>query len=139
MAGSIVVNTFEVMNNVVRYRVAWTSDALGDVSGHTFDMQDGTIVLVTFMPGTGGSQPDVSYDADLRDVNNVSVFDNGAGTSIGSNLSNVLSTNTLPLFGLTTITLFRRWHPAGAFQPVIANAGNAKSGTFDVHVYNGIL
>lgn len=139
MAGSITVSTVEVSNNVIRYRVVWTSDAAGDVSGATFKMQAGSIILVRFAPGTGGVQPSALYDVDLRDEMQVSVFDNGAGTSIGSNLSNVLSSGALPLVGLSTITVYRRWHPAGPFEPVVTNAGNAKSGTIDIHVYNGIL
>lgn len=139
MAGSIVVSTSEVTNNVVLYSVAWTSDASGDVSGNTVTMQDGTIVLVTFTPGAGGVQPDNLYDVDLRDPNSVSVFDNGAGTSIGSNLSNVLSSNAIPLLGLSTITVYRRWNPSGPFDLIVANAGNSKSGTVNVYVYNGIL
>lgn len=139
MAGSIVVTTLEVGNNIVRYRIAWTSDASGSVDNNTFTMQSGSIIRVDFIPGTGGTQPTDLYDTDVEDENGVSVFDNGAGTSIGLNLSNLVALTALPQIGLPGADTFRRWNPAGLFRPQVSNAGNAKTGTIDVYVYNGVM
>ncbi len=139
MAGAITVATIGLKAGVTRYEITWVSDAVGDVSGSTFSMKQGTIIGVEFIPGPGALQPDALYDVDLRDQNGVSAFDNGAGTSVGSNLSNTLSTRSVPLIGLSTITVYRRWHPQGSFQPVITNAGDTNAGTVNVFVVDGIL
>ena len=139
MAGSIVVTTLDLGSKITRYTVTWTSDASGDVTGNTFVMMMGTLVAVGFSPGAGGSQPSDLYDVDCLTAANVTVFDNGAGTSIGSNLSNVLSSHHVPLTGLTGVTIYRRWTPGGAFQLTVANAGDTKSGTVSIFVAEGIL
>jgi len=137
MAGSIVVTTTEISHNTLRYRVGWTSDASGNVNGDTFSMAVGTIIAVEFTPGTGGLVPSSLYDVDLLDAQNVTMFDDGSGTSIGSNLSATDSSHKVPLVGLVGVTIYRRWHHGGAVQPTVANAGNAKSGTIDIYLLAG--
>lgn len=139
MAGSIAVTTSEVTHNILKYEVVWTSDSAGVVSGNTFDMVVGTIIAVEFVPGTGGSAPTTLYDVDMLDAENVTMFDDGAGTSVGSNLSATEASHKVPLVGTTGVTIYRRWHHGGAVQPIVANAGNAKSGTVNIFVSQGVL
>lgn len=139
MAGSITVTTSDLGSGVTKYSVAWTSDAAGVVSGNSFPMKMGTLVAVEFTPGSGGAQPTDLYDMDLLDGEGTTMFDDGAGTSIGANLSNVTATHKVPLTGLTGVTIYRRWHHGGNAQLTAANAGNAKSGTVDIYVANGVL
>lgn len=139
MAGSIVVTTREVAHNVVKYSVAWTSDASGNVSGNVFDMAVGTLVAVEFIPGTGGSAPTTLYDIDMLDEENVTMFDDGAGTSIGSNLSATDASHRVPLVGLVGVTIYRRWHHGGPVQPTVTNAGDTNSGTINIFLAFGVL
>lgn len=139
MAGSISVATREVTNNILKYSVTWTSDASGDVNGTEFDMIVGTIVSVEFVPGTGGVTPTTLYDVDLLDEENVTMFDDGSGTSIGSNLSATDASHKVPLVGLVGVTIYRRWHHGGPVELRVANAGNAKQGTVNIFVMAGVL
>lgn len=139
MAGSIVVATREVTHNILLYSVAWTSDASGDVNGSTFDMMVGTIIAVEFVPGAGAVAPDTLYDVDLFDGEVVTMFDDGAGTSIGNNLSGTEASHKVPLVGLVGVTIYRRWHHGGAVELRVANAGNANQGTVNIYVAQGVL
>lgn len=139
MAGSISVATREVTNNILKYSVTWTSDASGDVNGTEFDMIVGTIVSVEFVPGTGGVTPTTLYDVDLLDEENVTMFDDGSGTSIGSNLSATDASHKVPLVGLVGVTIYRRWHHGGPVELRVANAGNAKQGIVNIFVMAGVL
>lgn len=139
MAGSIVVSVSSIGSGVTKYSVAWTSDASGDVTGNTFTMKTGTLIAVEFTPGSGGTQPTNLYDADCLDSGGATLFDDGAGTTIGANLSNTTTVHKVPLTGLVGVTIYRRWHRGGNVEPRIAAAGNAKTGVMDVFVVNGVL
>lgn len=138
MAGSITVTSSGVTGGagVRKYSVAWTSDAAGAVSGTTFEMPPGTVVAVTTTPGSGGTQPSDLYD--------LTVLCSTHGTDVlngeGANLSNATSAHKVPFIGNSGGTSFvRQWLHGGDYQPVIANAGNAKTGSFDVYVAPGVL
>lgn len=139
MAGSIIVTTSEVIHNIVKYSVAWTSDASGNVNGNTFPMMVGTLVSVEFLPGAGDVQPSDLYDVDLLDAEGITMFDNGAGTSIGSHLSNLFGSHHVPLVGLTGVTIYRRWHHGGSVELDVANAGDSNSGTVNIFVAQGVF
>jgi hypothetical protein len=141
MAGSITVTTSEVAGagGVRKYSIAWTSDAAGAVSSNTFSMAPGSIVMVEFIPSGGGTAPTDLYDVTFLDANSVNIFDNGAGTSIGADLSATVATTKMPFIGGGAVTYVRRWTQGGTFQPVVANAGNAKQGTINVYVGTGVL
>lgn len=139
MAGSIVVTTREVTHNILRYTAVWTSDASGDVNGSTFDMSVGTIVAVEFVPGTGSDTPDSLYDVDMLDDLGITMFDDGSGTSIGSNLSATVASQKAPLGGLIAVTVYRRWHHGGPVQLTVSGAGNANKGTVHVYLSMGVL
>jgi hypothetical protein len=139
MAGSIVVTTREVVNNILKYSVTWTSDASGDVNGTSFAMAVGTLLAVEFVPGAGGVAPTTQYDVDLIDDLSLSLFDDGAGTSVGFNLSSTLASHRVPLIGQAGITVYRRWHHGGSVQPTISGAGNAKQGTIHIYLSFGVL
>lgn len=138
MPGAIVVATVGLKSLVTKYEITWVSDVAGDVSGSTFNMKQGTIVAVEFVPSVGALQPNDAYDIDLWDAASTPMFDNGGGTSIGSNLSNVFSSYSVPLVGLTGVTMLRRWHHGGPVQPLVANAGDTNAGTINVYVMDGV-
>ncbi len=139
VAGSIVVTTANLGSNVTKYSSVWTSDASGNVNGNTFNSKMGTFIAVEFIPGSGGSQPTDLYDVDCLGAGGVSVFDNGAGASIGANLSNAVSSHHVPLVGLAGVTIYRRWNSAGPLELTVASAGNAKSGTVNIFMVDGII
>ncbi|HKZ21153.1 MAG TPA: hypothetical protein VJQ57_13715 [Acidimicrobiia bacterium] len=139
MPGSIAVTTSEITHNILKYSVLWTSDAAGAVSGNTFDMAVGTIIAVEFIPSSGGTTPTTLYDVDMLDAENVTMFDDGAGTSIGTNLSATAASHKVPLVGTTGVTIYRRWHHGGPVQPTVAAAGDTKSGTINVYISMGVL
>lgn len=141
MAGSIAVTTSEVAGGagVREYSIAWTSDASGAVSGNTLTISAGTIIAVEFVPGAGGVQPTDLYDVTFTDAEGVNMFDDGAGTSVGANLSNATASHKVPFVGGGSVTYVRMWLHGGAYTPVVANAGNAKQGTINVYVAPGVL
>lgn len=141
MAGSITVTSSGVTGGagVRKYSVAWTSDASGAVSGNTVAISAGTIVAVEFVPGAGGVQPTDLYDVTFTDADGINVFDDGAGASVGANLSNATASHKVPFVGGGTVTYVRRWLHGGNYTPVVAAAGNAKQGTINVYVAPGVL
>lgn len=139
MAGAIVVATTDVKHGVTKYEVVWVSDASGAVSGSTFAMKAGTIVAVEFVPGAGALAPTALYDVDCLDAEGVSLFDDGTGTTIGTNLSSTDSAHKVPLVGLSGVTIYRRWHHGGDVQPTVAGAGDSNAGTINIYVWGGVL
>lgn len=139
MAGAIVTSAANLKSGVTRYAVTWVSDASGDVSGSTFEMKMGTLIAVEFVPGPGGLAPADLYDVDLLDEEGVTMFDDGAGTTIGSNLSSAVASHKVPLVGLTGVTIYRRWHHGGPCELQVANAGDSNAGTVNVFVADGVI
>lgn len=139
MAGAIVASATARGSLVTRYEVTWVSDVSGDVNGSTFEMKAGTIVAVEFVPGAGALAPTDLYDVDLLDEEGVTMFDNGGGTSIGSNLSTTLASHHVPMTGLVGVTIYRRWHHGGPVQPTVAAAGDSNAGTINIYVAEGVL
>lgn len=139
MPGAILTQATKVDAAITKYQLTWVSDASGEVSGSTFVMKHGTIIAVEFVPGVGLTQPDALYDVDMTDEEGASMFDNGAGTTIGANLSNAVSTHALPLFGQTGTTPHRYWHHGGPCQLLVAGAGDTNSGVVNIYVTSGVL
>jgi hypothetical protein len=139
MAGVILVNAIKMKSLVTLYKVTWVSDASGAVNTSVFTAKMGTIIAVEFIPGISVTQPDDLYDVDCLDAEGVSIFDNGAGATIGGNLSNVVATHAVPLVGLTGVTIYRRWHHGGTLQPTVVNAGDTNSGVINIYMVDGIL
>ncbi|MFH9073443.1 hypothetical protein [Streptomyces alboflavus] len=125
---------------VRKYSLDWTSDASGDVSGNSVTLPAGTIVAVTFTPDSGGTQPTDQYDVTMTcDQHGVNVLDNGAGTSIGANLSNAAATHKIAFIGAADTTYIRQWLHGGGYTLVVAAAGSAKGGLVDVYIAPGVL
>lgn len=139
MAGVIVTSAIKMKSLVTLYQVTWVSDAAGTVGGTTFTAKMGTIIAVEFIPGTSITQPTDLYDVDCLDADNISVFDNGAGATIGANLSNVVASHHVPMVGLSGVTIYRRWHRGGTLQPTVVNAGNTTSGVIKIYMMDGII
>lgn len=141
MAGSITVTSSEVggAGGVRKYEIAWVSDAAGAVSGNTVDMPAGTIIAVEFIPDSGATQPTDLYDVTFLDEHGVNMFDDGSGTSVGANLSNVNASHKVPFIGGGSVTYVRQWLHPGSYQPVVAAAGASKGGTIHIYVATGVL
>jgi hypothetical protein len=140
MAGSITVTTSDYGAGITKVEILWVSDASGDVSGSTFSMHPGTIIAVEFIPDSGGTQPSNLYDVTFLDVHGVNMFDAGDGTSIGANLSNTAASHHVPFVGGGSVTYVRQWlHGGAGYQPVVANAGNAKGGTIHIYQSRGLI
>ena len=147
MAGSIVttqtkedpglsavtgVTTRPGLRTIVKTSIVWTSDAGGAVSANTVEMPSGSVISVQFIPGTGGAVPTDLYDVTFTNENGINAFDDGTGTSIGANLSATVATKRVPFIGGAASTFVRVWLAGGLYTPVVAAAGNAKSGTINI-------
>jgi hypothetical protein len=139
VAGAIVTAASDLKSGVTKYEVTWVSDASGNVSGSVFAMKMGTIIAVEFVPGPGALAPTDLYDVDLLDAEGVSMFDDGAGTTIGANLSSVVASHKVPMVGLVGVTIYRRWHHGGDAQLTVANAGDSNAGTANIFVAQGVI
>lgn len=139
MPGVVLSAATDAKHAITKYSVTWVSDAAGDVSGMLVTFKSGTIIAVEFIPGAGALAPDALYDVDMIDANGVSMFDNGAGTTIGANLSPTTAAMSLPLFGQTGTTPARRWHRGGPVQLLVAGAGDTNAGTVNVYILAGVL
>lgn len=118
MAGSIVVTSADV-GGVLKYTIVWTSDASGVVSANTFDVRYGELRQVKFIPGAGGVAPTALYDVTVTDPDGVDIL---AGS--GADLSATAAAIVIP-----HVNSDRLYLEAQTLTPVVANAGNAKSGT----------
>jgi hypothetical protein len=140
VAGTVTLTVTNVggSTGALKCSLAWTSDASGNVTGDALNLPAGSILTVEFIPGAGGVQPTDLYDVDLLDANATSCFDDGAGASIGANLSNALSTHKAPFINGAATTFVREWLQGAAggnpYQLTVANAGNAKAGTVNIFV-----
>lgn len=138
MAGSITVTASEVESSggVRKYSVDWTSDAAGAVSGSTFAMAPGTVIAATFTPDSGGTQPTNLYDVTILCAQHSVDVLNGAGADLDNSPGNhrgvFIQTADKTAFA-------RQWLHGGVYQPVVANAGNAKGGVIDIYVAAGVV
>lgn len=122
--GTVVVTTTYVGFNVTQYQLAWTSNASGAVSANPLAIR-GHLLGVKFVPGAGGTQPTDLYDATLVDVESLDILNAQA-----ANLSNVTGR-----YFLFDPRFFVPGGPGGqTLDLVIANAGNAKTGTVYIWV-----
>lgn len=135
MAGSITVTTTDLaptgQSGVIKYSIAWTSDAGGAVNAaNTFAIRFGRILQVKFVPGTGGAQPTNNYTAQLQDADGADLF---AGVGSGTNLINTGPQIVCPITspGNAQRVLVEA---NAAVALVIAGAGNAKTGRVDIFV-----
>lgn len=119
MAGSITATPTDIGGGYVKYSVAWTSDASGNVSANGFSVRRGRLANVKYIPGASSAQPSDLYDLTLLDADGADVVGGG-----GANLSNATAA-----FGAPATVL-----EAGTLTPTIANAGNAKGGTLVLYV-----
>jgi len=139
VAGAIVSSAIKVRPTITKYEVTWVSDASGDVSGSTFVMQSGTIIQVEFIPGPGALAPNDLYDVDVQDEHGVSILDDGAGTTVGSNLSSTAASHKVPMVGLPGVSVVRRWHQGGPTEMQVSGAGDTNAGTVALYVMEGVI
>lgn len=126
-AGTVSVTPTFLGNGVTQYKVVWTSDAAGAVSGNAFGVTLGYILSVKFVPDSGGTQPTDLYDATLLDSDGIDVLNAQA-----ANLSNA----TGRYFTFEPRFFFPGATGLQTLDLVIANAGNAKGGIVYVWVQN---
>lgn len=117
-AGTATTTRYDVPRRpITRYTTAWTSTAGGAVSGNTFAVVPGYLLSIRFIPNTGGTQPSDLYDITLSD-GDLTDLTSGSGTNLSNASSSIYQWNP-PLFQDGT----------RSFDIVVANAGNAKTGT----------
>jgi hypothetical protein len=123
-AGTLTCTAADEGRSHVRYSCAWTSTAGGAVSGNGFAVSGGWLESVRFAPGT--TTPTDLYDVTITHSDgSFSTGDLLAGT--GADLSNT----TAKLLTFDPLI----WHDGrGTFDIVVANAGNAKTGTVVLYV-----
>lgn len=130
MAGSAVVEN-KIINRTRTITWEWTSDASGDVSDvGSVVVPGGTVSFLASVPGSGVTDAfDVTIKATrtLESGNSMVIADVLSGD--GADLSN--STDGQ---GVILSTPFTLGHQT-TLEPVIAAAGNAKSGTLQLTVW----
>ena len=124
--GTVVVTTTQYAGlngaNRVRYAVAWTATAGGDVSGNAFSTVRGKLLSVKFVPGTAGDIPSDLYDVTMVDGNGIDLL-NGAGQNLSHDLGSYVVYNP-PIYLDGT----------GTLDFVIASAGASTKGTIYIWV-----
>jgi len=120
-AGTVTVTSLDFVGapsgtRYTKYTVAWTSTAGGAVSGNAFTVKAGRLISARFHPGT--TTPSDLYDVTLVETGGVADLLLGVGADC-TNAADVL----------------KQWEPAPfldgsrTLDVVVANAGNAKTGT----------
>ena len=125
MAGSIALTTTDLGGGIIKYSIAWTSDASGNVNGTPVALKRGRLLQVKFVPTNGGAQPSNNYGATLLDADGVDLL---AGK--GATLSNTAASIAVPVVSAVSPALL----DAGNFTPTITGAGNATNGRIDLYV-----
>lgn len=135
MAGSVTLTTSYVSTStgITKYSMEWTSDASGVVSGNSLTFLSGTILTVEFIPSSTAAPTDL-YDVDLLDPESISAFGDGAGGSIGANLSATVAAHKIPFINGASTTYVRTWMHGGEYELTVANAGITKSGTVNIYI-----
>lgn len=133
--GSVTTQVSEIGRAVARYVINWTSDASGAVS-QPVTLTFGTFLGMAAMPGTGGSQPTNLYDVTLT----CTAHDSDLLEDEGLNLSNSVKKHGGLFTSNSAKTAFhRQLCHGGDFTFAVANAGDTKSGTFELYIaYIGV-
>lgn len=140
MAGTAVVTITNIQQNtgVLKASIAWTADGAGTVSADEVNLPAGTVQTVEFLAGTAANL----YDVDLLDVNGASMFDDGAGGSIGANLSNTVGVHKVPFINGASTTYVRSWLQGSAggnpYQLTVSGAGAGAAGTVNIYLAQGV-
>lgn len=103
-------------SNLRKVTIAWVADSAGAAS-EALDIPRGELRQFKFIPDSGGTQPDASYDVVLNDSNSVDFL---AGS--GANLSNSAASIVKP----TALLIF---DGEGQLTLAVTNAGAANGGT----------
>jgi len=117
-----VTSSTSVTAGITTYTLAWTSSAGGAVSGNPFTVKRGYLVSAKAIPAAGGSAPTALYDITLVDTDSVDLL-NGLAADQSATLGQYFLFDP-PFYQDGTQQL----------DLVIANAGNAKSGTVKLWV-----
>ena len=118
MPGTVAETNEHTGGPVKECRLAWTSDASGDVSGTPTENDiNGVLLNAKFIPNTDADQPADEYDVTLLDTDGVDVLG-----GLGANLSQSTASITTPLAGDGLVNV------RSALSLVVANAGNTKKG-----------
>lgn len=122
-AGTVTVTARSTSPSVIKYTIAWTSTSGGAVSGNTLGISAGEVFQVLAVPGSGATQPTDLYDLQLNTPTGTVNILGTAGDNLSQTTSKVVQ--LVPPY----------YHDAtGELDLVIANAGNAKTGTVIVWV-----
>jgi len=131
VAGSVDTHVTDIGRAMSRYRLVWTSDANGAVSGNSLTISHGTIIACGFSPGSGGAQPTALYDVQIVCATHNADLLNEAG----ANLSNTSGEHrAVFMLNADKSAFARQWCHGGQYQLVVSGAGSTKSGTVDLYV-----
>jgi len=127
-AGSGWATREQVGKRNTLYQIAWTADASGDCDAITIRIPSGMIHTIKSLPNAGVTDLfDVKLKASWKIANSatttatVSFADATSGQA--TDLSNSTDGQTIKLSKVFSM-------PSGTIQLIVANAGNATSGTF---------
>lgn len=120
MAGSATF-TERMLGSVKLCKIAWTSDASGDVSGHTSSqVYDGRVIYAATIPDPTHA-PTTLYDIVVNDDQGVDICD---GALIDRSATDAEYINE-PALGAVAYS---------KLTPIVENAGNAKKGTIYLYI-----
>lgn len=124
-----ITNLGGIGGQVIKVSIAWTASTGGAVSGATFQLPQGHIWQVKFVPTNGGTQPSNNYAATLVDNDGVDLL---AGK--GVSLSNTTATIAVPAVSSLSAAYNDPTigSPAGSVTPTIASAGSGGQGRIDL-------
>lgn len=120
-AGSVTLTRAAGPYGIQKLTLSWTSSG-GAVSGNTFTPPGGELLQVKFIPGANSAQPTDLYDMTLVDSDGVDYL-----AGLGANLSNAAASVVVPRASTSAARFYL--DGSSTLDLVVANAGNAKSGT----------
>lgn len=117
-----IAYTEETVGSVKKISIAWTSDASGNASGlATTNTYNGALHRLVTVPGAAGAAPTDNYDVTILDQDSTDVL---MGAGIDRDTANTEQVLATSLGAVANDTL----------SIVVANAGNAKSGTVYLYI-----
>lgn len=131
MAGTLTLSAKTIGVHVDRYVYDWASDDSGDVNDTNTQLIEGILENVSFVPGSGGSQPSANYDVTIKDEQDIDIL-GGRGV----NLSNSTASRIKPAVAMHdgTTAHVGAVVVADSLEIVVANTGDTKSGTIILYV-----
>lgn len=115
---TVTANKTSTGRSVKMVTFAWTSDASGDVSGGAVsNVVDAEVIAHVSSPNLAGTQPTNLYDVTILDDNSLDILGAQGANMVNTGDNYNFDSKLLGAASASTLTV------------VVANAGNAKTGT----------